>query len=138
MPIGSYTNAINKVCISRQCSSKGFRSRCFLSGLGLAIALECSSNQCFWPAFLYIFTIEMICYISIVSRSRYSVSFYGILFLIFRTPCSSTTHPLSIQTSPIPILTTTCVRYTPINSPPIASPSKRTSHPPKLPEHHIP
>ena len=60
MPIRSYTNTITKVCISRPTTIKGFRLWRFLSRLGLAITLECLSNQCLWRAFLYIFTIEII------------------------------------------------------------------------------
>ena len=60
MPIGSCTNAINKVCISRRPKIKEHQSQCFLSELRLAIAIESLSNQCLWHAFLYIFTIKMI------------------------------------------------------------------------------
>ena len=47
MLIGSCTNAINKVCISRRVSIKGFQLWCFLSGLRLHVALECLSNNAF-------------------------------------------------------------------------------------------
>ena len=93
MPIGSYTNAINKVCISRRPKNKGFQSRCFLSGLGLVVALECLSNQCLWRAFLYIFTIEMIILYLDVSRSDYSISLRGMRFLILKLPKRSLSIP---------------------------------------------
>ncbi len=93
MPIGSYTNAINKVCISRRPKNKGFQSRFFLSGLGLVVAPECLSNECLWRAFLYIFLIEMIIFYLDVSRSAYSISLRGMRFLIFNLPRRSLSIP---------------------------------------------
>ena len=60
LPIGSYTNPVNKVRISRRPKIKEHQFQCFLSELRLAIAIECLSNQGLWHAFLYILTVKTI------------------------------------------------------------------------------
>ena len=127
-----------KVCISRRGSTKGVQFRCFPSGLGLAVAHECSSDQRFWCA-LYIYMLEII----ILYLNRLSIP-------LQRTPLRHTIpdnqNSLQQHHPPIEILKSiinSSFAHHPHSLYPNKLltnriPRKRTSHSPQMPNDHLP